>query len=247
MSMHKIVISAVISGVLFFTVTGRSEEKPEFRGDPVQIMALMVVKDAAFHLYDPPYKAKAIYSSIDEAKCLTPESLMESIRSERHQEWVDHNIMPGRPSHTVSQEAFNRRKQLNKDTNYFKLLHKLTFSYNGIPTAIIKYVFVDNDEDGDTASLVMQKIDDRWYLTSILGIDRLENIIRFFDSEVLEKLLLRGIEVEEDSIVGELRRDSMTHAGLNTESWIKTIKRLRAEDNVEDLSIITGRDLSVHE
>lgn len=243
MSMHRVVISAAVSGLVFCTPC-LSEDKMEYGGQPVRLLALMLVENAAFHVYEPPYQAKAIYRELDEAKCLTPESLMESIRSEINQKWVDHNMMPGTQSHSVSQEAFDRRKQFNMETNYFRLLHKMTFSYNGTPTAIIKYVFVDNGENGSIASLVAQKIDGRWYRTSILGIDRLEGAIRMFDSNKLAVLL--GVESadEEESIVVELKQNSMTHAGLNTETIIEYFMRLRAERNMEALSILTGRDVS---
>jgi hypothetical protein len=237
----KSIIATITTGMLLTMIAKADENSSMYKGEPVNILALMRVEDAMFHVYEPPYVAKAKYSSMDEAKCLTPESLMESIKSAVTQEWIEYNVK-GR-TRSVTQEQLEYRKSRNIEDNYFKLIHKLSFSYNGTPTAIIKYRFVDDGEDGVIAALITQKIDGRWYRTSILGLDRLEGAIRMYDSNILAVLF--GMKTpEEERIVVELKQNSMTHAGVNTESLIEYFMKLHAERNMEALSILTGRDVS---
>ena len=128
MSVKKI-LTIMLLVLCFLNVSWAKEQEEEkkHQGYRVNAFVLMRLENASFYIYNPPFKAKGIYKSIEEAKNRTPEELFISMASETTQEWVDHNNWPGR-SRTVSARAFAYRAQLDKEKNYRELLSKLSFS-----------------------------------------------------------------------------------------------------------------------
>jgi hypothetical protein len=53
-----------------------------------------VIKDAKYSVYTPPVKIQGKYKKIDDAKCLTPELLMESAESANSQELICDKSFP---------------------------------------------------------------------------------------------------------------------------------------------------------
>lgn len=161
---------------------------PSDEGIPVNVVVQMRLPNAYLKIYTPSFKAKDVLDKIEYAKCESIEELLESMVSEKNQDWVDHNWMPGK-SHTVSEKAFKFRKSRDKNTNYREAIHTLFFDYNGSKVSITKFWMVDNERRTVLGSLVAQKKGNRWYGTSIPGIDYLSTVIGKIKSKVLLSLI----------------------------------------------------------
>lgn len=156
-------------------------------GLPVQTSTALPLSKATFHIYVPPYAAKRVYTDIGQATARTPEELMQSMASETTQEWVDSNWMK-HISNRVSPEAFKVRKERDPEKNYYELIHKLTFSYDGVETAIVKYWFVDDGKRTIVTAMQMQKIGDRWLGAAVPGIEHIASLVAKLKPEVLAAL-----------------------------------------------------------
>lgn len=217
------------------------EEEKKHQGYRVNAFVLMRLENASFYIYNPPFKAKGIYKSIEEAKNRTPEELFISMASETTQEWVDHNNWPGR-SRTVSARAFAYRAQLDKEKNYRELLSKLSFCFNGLPTAIIKYYFVDDGKRTILASMVVQKIKGRWHSTAIAGLEHLEFVVKRVKPEYL-KMFFRG-RVDNDApdfVKNLLPRIQGPQGILNIEALFEEIAYLIDKKDWETLFIFCDK------
>jgi len=122
-----------------------------------------VIKDAKYSVYNPPVKIQGKYKNIADAKCLTPELLMESAESANSQEWINYNWLPDTKVNKVTPKQLKYRSSLDKNLYYNELQSKLTFSYNGVPSAIVKFYFVENGVKTILSSTFMQKKENRWY------------------------------------------------------------------------------------
>ncbi len=146
-----------------------------------------------FHLYDPPFVVKAIYNDTLEAVNRYPEQLMHSIISADTQAWVDYNVMGGKEfSEKKKASHFESVKSMDKNRNYFELLHKQTFMMDGLLTAIIKFkVFTQDKNNQSIGVTLMQKKNHRWYRISSKKNDILFLLLHLrFESKKLKDLLL---------------------------------------------------------
>jgi len=215
----------------------------EYSGKRVKVLASMRLEDSTFHIYEPPFKAKGVYASINETKSRTPEELAMSMQSETTQEWVDHNWLGGK-GQIVTAVQFEKRKARDKNTNYFELVHKLTFMYNGVKTAIIKYWFVDDGKHTVLANMVVQEKDGRWYRTNVAGLDHLSAVVMRVKSDYLATLLnltRSGRDVPEEkgetgTLKTKIREGVLGDQGvLDTERLYNEIMRLRTESRTNEL------------
>ncbi len=179
--------AVVFVSAMFFVSNGWCLDQ-NYIGNPVDVNVSIRLKDATFHIYNPSLKAMAEYKTMQEAKNQSPEDLMKSIVSETTQEWVDYNNDKGQ-SHTVSAEAFENRKQKNKGTNYFELIDKLQFSFDGTDFAIIKYWFVDDGKRTLVSGATLKRDGQKWVRTAIPGMEKLETLVARLKPEVFKDLL----------------------------------------------------------
>lgn len=170
------------------TATDSSSVRPASAGLAVQASISAPLSGATFHVFAPPYQAKRVYSDISQVRASSPEELMESIASEVTQEWVDSNWMK-HISNRVSPEAFAVRKARDREKNYYELIHKLTFSHDGVETAIVKYWFVDDGKRSIVTAIQIQKIGDRWFGAAVPGLEYLVSIVGKLKPDVLAALL----------------------------------------------------------
>ncbi len=235
-------VFAVMS-VLSLIEEVEADDLCDYPGQSVRVSALIRLEEATFHVYDPPFKAKGVYTSINEAKCRTPEELVISIQSEMTQEWVDYNWLDGK-GQTVTAAQFEKRKSRDKDSNYFELVHKLAFMCNGIKTAIIKYWFIDEGKHTILANMVVQEKNRRWYRANVLGLDHLSAVVMRVKSDDLYTLLKTtssGQDVSKekesaDTLKVKLREAVIGEQGvLDTERLYNEIMRLRSEGRTNEL------------
>jgi hypothetical protein len=237
--MKKISLGLVLIVAVGKTIAAEGETNTyQYTGQPVDMCVSVRLEAAHFHIYDPPFKAKGVFAKMEDAKCITPEELVESIKSETTQEWVDYNYAPGK-SHVVSSKAFEKRSKLDKNTNYFELVHKLSFLYNGTPTAIIKYYFIDEGKRTILASMVVQKRDGRWYRTSIAGLDHLEAVVCRLKSKNLAMLYSSTVANDANEYMKMVRNSVKEQQNvLNSEKLFdELIKASKKESLDEYLSL----------
>jgi hypothetical protein len=213
----------------------------QYAGQPIEMRVSVRLEDAKFYIYNPPYKAKAIYGKMSDAKCLTPEELVESIKSETNQVWADYNNLPGEAD-IIPAQAFENRKKLDKNTNYYVLIDKLSFSYNGIPTAIIKYYFVDDGKRTILASMVVQKKDGRWFRTAIAGLEHLEAVVNQVKSENLAAFFDPNVSETASFFIKNLRKNVLDEEGvLDSEKLYAIIMKLNNKEKLAEFLLLNDK------
>jgi hypothetical protein len=175
------------------------------------ILGYEEIQELSFYVYKPKLLIKATLSSMEEAKNLYPEQLMESVFSATNQNWVNYNTLGGEKDEQ-EQSHFDRIKSMDKDKNYFELHHKLTFNVGKTPTAIIKFFLYQEKEEPVSAAYVMQKIEGRWQRTSHVSLSTLSIVVMRMKTEVLEGIILRN---SDDPNIIAIRDRVSTGGGLD--------------------------------
>ncbi|UZO79836.1 hypothetical protein NBT05_12840 [Aquimarina sp. ERC-38] len=164
------------------------------------------IKNSKYHVYKPPFKAKAIYKNKNEALNLYPEQLMSSILSASNQEWVDYNTLGGsNESDKKGQEHFNKVKTINIDQKYFELQSKLEFIANNFQMAIVKFYYHQPNKKPIAGSIVMQKQEDIWKTTSTPYTTKIAMALMVFKPEIFGRILLgEGINEMEYALINDV-------------------------------------------
>lgn len=214
------------------------------RGGPaavkVQLGPDTPLKNAAFHVYDPPFKAKAVYSSFEDARTSTPEELAQSIYSAVTQEWVNWNERDGKGL-ALSDEQIETRKNRDKDRNYFLLAHRITFAFEGEDYCVVKFHFVDEGKVGARSALMAVHADGRWRRTAHPALSEL-NTVMTLDTAVMEKLLgLRKLEPSDPHFLRELT-DTLRKAdtGLKVGALYDHILELKKRKEYDKMKYLYG-------
>jgi hypothetical protein len=154
------------------------------------ILGYSETQEMYFHEYTPALKIKADYTDIGQATNQYPEQLIQSILSARNQTWVDYNTLGGpEKSSKLSPAHFDRVSSMNKDLNYFELMHKMTFNLGNISTAVIKFYFYQENEKPLSGCYVMQFVDGRWQKTSHPSLSVLSIAFMRFKTEVIRDVI----------------------------------------------------------
>ncbi|MFL0094292.1 hypothetical protein [Tenacibaculum maritimum] len=175
------------------------------------------VSETIFYVYKPSFKAKVIYTNINEAKNAYPEELMSSILSANTQEWVNHNTLGGEKSTEKKDKSFLEKiKKYDKEKTYFELQAKLEFIANGNKMAIVKFYFHQQDKDKPVSgALVMQKNKDKWKLTSKPYTTSMAMVLMVFKPEILKRLLSNSPENEyEKKLLKNIYKDGFSFDAL---------------------------------
>lgn len=77
--------------LLFLTISIYSQNNK--LGYPVTLIAEGNQNNAAFMVYSPPLKIKALYTDSLQAKNQLPEELIMSVLSANSQEWINYNYL----------------------------------------------------------------------------------------------------------------------------------------------------------
>lgn len=155
---------------------------------------LILGKEEETELFVQVYDSLIIkkdYVKLEEAKNDTPENLLKSIFSATTQEWIDYNTLGGSSkSNKRKEDYFKRIKQMDKDKNYIKLIHKVSFIIDNIPTEIIKFYFKQENTKEVSGCYVLQKVNNRWYKASSSTTSNLSIIIMRIRTDALIGLFL---------------------------------------------------------
>ena len=161
--------------------------------DAKLILSYPEESEISFYQYPPNTYAKVIYTDQTEAVNKYPEQLLESIISATNQEWVNYNTLGGAEKASEKKQThFDKIKTMNRDKNYFELVHKLTFDVGGISSAIIKFFTHFEGTEVLSGVVVMQFVDGRWQKTSHPSLSTLSIIVMRMKSNVLEGIVLQN-------------------------------------------------------
>jgi hypothetical protein len=181
--------------------------------EPNLILAYLESQEMYFHDYTPTVKIKADYTTLGQVTNQYPEQLLQSILSARTQEWVDYNTLGGAAnSSKLSETHFQTVSSMNKEANYFELVHKITFNVGAIPTTIIKFYFHQENKKPLSACYVMQLVNGRWQKTSHPSLSAFSIAFMRFKTDVIRGVILGDSKDEE---VVKLRQRVTTNGALD--------------------------------
>lgn len=117
------------------------------------------------------YNEVPIYANlkkIEEVVNSTPERLIESFLSCSSREWDILNTLGGEKNiNSKTEEQYKRVTKIDKKKNYIKLINKIDFVTDGIPTSIMKfYIILENTPNPQAGIMVAQQYNSKWYKTS---------------------------------------------------------------------------------
>lgn len=155
------------------------------------ILSTENITQTKFYVYEPSFKAKAIYKDLVQVKNNYPEELMSSILSANTQEWVNYNNLRGEKEADVKPSSyFEKVKKYDINKTFFELQAKLSFKANGNEMAIIKFYFYQQDKENPVAgALIMQKKEGIWKTTSRPYLTPIAMALMVFKPQVLKRLL----------------------------------------------------------
>lgn len=186
------------------------------------------VSNTSYYVYSPPFIAKAIYSSIKEAKNEFPEQTMSSILSATSQEWVNYNTLGGVENAEIkSVSDFEKTKNINKEKTFFELLSKLEFDANGSKMSIIKFSFHKEGKEKPIAgALVFEKVDGTWKKTATPYTTNMSMALMVFKPDVMNRLLFKEPmnELEKNIIRNVYDKDGFNFNKLLEQNFTKEEK-----------------------
>lgn len=170
-------------------------------------------QDIYIYEYMPNFKIKAEYKSQSQAINKYPEQLLQSILSATNQEWVNYNTLGGIDKADIKDEShFTAIKKMDKEKNYFELIHKITFDIDNIQTSIIKFFLHEGVTEPISGVVVMQKVNDRWFTTSNINLSTLSIMVMRLKTEVLRGVILGN---SENLDIKNLHKKVNTDGGIN--------------------------------
>ena len=194
------------------------------------------IQNSSFYVYEPPFKAKAIYNDITQAVNKYPEQLMSSVMSENSEAWHNYNKLKKGDISDGKKERFKNVKFLNKDTNYFELLHKLEFNLYGNKYAIIKFNLVlDENKKSVKGAFTLVNIDGSWKKTSLSFRLTMLNVI--FKTSKLQEVF-KGVPVG-NILMDELINEIYTDEILNMKKLLKEFESWSINNETEKLEYFT--------
>jgi hypothetical protein len=161
------------------------------KGSRVLLSTSNGLSDVLFHVYNPPFLAKAIYKDTIQAVNKFPEQLMSSIISTLNPKWIAYNTLGGQAkAEKKEQKYYDFIKSMDRDKNYFELRSKMSFSLGGNDFSIIKFYFHTQElPTAQSGAYVMQKVNNRWYSTSTPNTSDLSLMIMRFQEDKLLTIL----------------------------------------------------------
>jgi len=189
-----------------------------------------------YYEYQPKLKIKATLTQQSDVKNEYPEELIQSVFSARNQEWIDYNTLGGaEKSDKKSEKHFNHIKKMDKDKNYFELHHKVTFNLDGVKTSIIKFFLIQENKTPISGAMLMQKINNRWYVTSRSDMSMFVIMIMRLKSDALEGIIFGDSDNKE--IIDFYHKVSDKNGVLNLSSFEKEFFDLYLPENKEKLNL----------
>jgi hypothetical protein len=200
----------------FYNVVGQN-------GDAKVPLRYTVPTNAQFHIYDPPFNAIATITSRNQATYASPEEVILAEHAANTQAWLN-DLYFEKDSLNAKESAdyFRKKNRINKQENYFSLLHKLLFDFNGYPTAIIKSRLYYENKPMVLSYGVYQQRSGRWYKFPTSDLQEMKIMVMELKSEVLLELL--SGETSSNRLINEVIQK--TRSENNSMDFVKTYNLL---------------------
>ena len=175
--------------LIVFLLVSVSRAQDQYKGHRTIIAGAVQLKAARFHVYTPPFIARAIYQDTIEAVNQYPEQLISSVLAADDQAWVNYNTLGGQ-GEEKTEEHFQKVATMNKEECYYELRSKLTFAHEGKQIAMIKfYVHLTDLPKPVSGSITLQKVGERWYVSPLPNTSHIYTTIRRFQSDKLLQIM----------------------------------------------------------
>lgn len=162
-----------------------------------------MTKQAVLDVYDPPFDAISTYTDKTQPDYSSPEDVILSEQAANTQEWLNTLYLPeDSVLAQVDPAELSKKEAANKQENYLRLLHKLTFEHEGRRAAVIKTRFVLEGKPMLLAYGVFQQRNDRWYKWPSGELEAVKNVVMQLKSDVLMQLMAG--ENTNDTLINEL-------------------------------------------
>jgi hypothetical protein len=192
------------------------------------------LNEIGFYKYEPEFKIKAT-KDFKAIKNEFPEDLMQSILSCSNEEWEIYNTLGGKEKADINdKDHYNNIKKMDIDKTYFVLKHKLEFEIDGVSTTIIKFYLITKDSPKPQAGLtVMQKVNNRWYKTSMKMVSNLAMTVLRLKTEEFEKIIKGNIDTPK---LKEMNKKVFVNSKLDFNKLNQEIDSWYIEETKENLS-----------
>jgi hypothetical protein len=177
------------------------------------LLSYSETQDIYYYKYNPDFIIKADYKSQSVAVNEYPEQLVQSVLSATSQEWENYNTLGGKEkAEQIEESHFEKIKKMDKDKNYFELIHKLTFKIDNISTVIVKFFLHQENTQPISGAMVMQKVNGKWYKTSNINLSTLAIMVMRLKSDVLVGAILGS---STDSSIQKLHNKINSETGIS--------------------------------
>lgn len=195
-----------------------------FKGSRIILSSNAAGERSSFYVYQPAFKAKAIYSNFSEVTNQYPEQLFSSILSETNQEWYDSNILENSGlRQKQDQQHFDQVTLMDKEKTYFELKCKLQFQYQQSEIAVIKFYLHLNEKDTLCGAYVMQKVNNKWLKTATPFTNDLATLFVRLKTDRLEQILTGN--ASGDKAVSELiKKVSIQDGSISIFKLVEEVK-----------------------
>lgn len=174
---------------VFLSAPALFAQKNQHEGYRTIIAGAMQLEDAHFHVYEPPFIARAIYQDTTEAVNRYPEQLVSSVLAADNQAWVNYNTLGGQ-GEDKTDEHFQKVAAMNKEECYYELRSKLTFTHEEKQVAVIKfYIHLTDLPKPVSGSITLQKVGERWYVSPLPNTSDIYTTMRRFQSDKLLQIM----------------------------------------------------------
>jgi hypothetical protein len=174
------------------------------------------------------YKIDTKYSSINEVKNESVESLMKSQYSVKDNDWLSLNY--GKKMNW-SQEQFDR---LNQKGNSLELLCKLFIRYDNIDYCILKMNML-GDKTPKSISIIMEKNKDRWQFSDNTLLQDANFIFTFFSTNDLS-MLFGNYSQENEKELSNAINNSWIQNNFNYNNFINSFSQILFSGNYKKSS-----------
>ena len=198
---------------------------------------------ANVYLYDPPYRARGSFNSVDELDLSYPEQVFESIMSATDAEWEARHTQGGleqvKPKAARHYASVRNRDQGNAQ---FTLLLKLTWTgADGVERALIKFRFSDGIRAGNpTAIYHLVKESGNWKISAQPMDHGIFFAFSIVKDRVLRQLLLNSPDLPTE--LREVRAGSVSNGAFDLKKFGDYYMQLQMDEtaNQRVLELLNG-------
>ena len=165
---------------------------------------------------------------------------MSSVMSENSEAWYLYNKLEQESPSEEVKLRINNVDAMNRDSNYFELLHKFMFSANGNEYAILKFKLISDKKNKPvTGAYTLIKENGKWKRTSTPQTFRMTMMHVFFRTDRMQELF-NGEKTGEklmDSLIDKVYQNGT----LNLERLATEFEKWTKNNEMDNLAFFTEK------